>query len=393
MPQLEQYTAGLSWNLAGDITSGTATLTPTSYTGWPATGQFRVQIDSELILITNAATHPWPVTRGIESTSAAAHLLGAQVIQRVTAGGLANLIGADQAGTLTATGQEIDFFSGFTISQVGSKIRVVNTAFTNPMTTLDDIVIGAASGVAARLAKGTDTYVLTIDPSTHHVIWAIPAFVNPMTTAGDIVLGTTAGAPLRLAKGSDLTVLTMSASTHLPVWTALPADVGFANPMTTRGDMIYTAAGPTTARRALGTAGQRVKSDGTDLVWGDDIIDINFVIDGAGSTVTTGLKGYLQMNQTLSIVSATLLADQSGSVVVDIFKCTYAAFDVSTHPVSGDKITSSTPPTISTAVKSTDSTLTSWTTTITAGDILAYNVNSATTITRVTVNLKCRKSA
>jgi hypothetical protein len=84
-----------------------------------------------------------------------------------------------------------------------------------------------------------------------------------------------------------------------------------------------------------------------------------------------------------------MLADQTGSAIVDIFACTYAQYDAgATHPVSADKITSTTPPTISSATKSQDSTLTSWSTAITAGTVLAFNVNSATTITRVSLNLK-----
>lgn len=117
------------------------------------------------------------------------------------------------------------------------------------------------------------------------------------------------------------------------------------------------------------------------------------VIDGAGSAITTGLKGYLgPMPFGGTINQATLLADQTGSIVVDVWKCTYAQFDAgSTHPVSGDKITASAPPTITTDVKSQDSTLTGWTTAFSAGDILAFNVNSVTDIERVTLELKIAK--
>jgi hypothetical protein len=120
---------------------------------------------------------------------------------------------------------------------------------------------------------------------------------------------------------------------------------------------------------------------------------VEFVIDGGGSALTTGIKGYLSIPFAWSdISSAILLADVSGSVVVDIFKCTYSAFDPATHPASGDKITASAPPTISSAKKSSDSTLTGWTKTGSAGDILAFNVNSATTITRVTAILNLVRS-
>ena len=120
---------------------------------------------------------------------------------------------------------------------------------------------------------------------------------------------------------------------------------------------------------------------------------IEFVIDGAGTVITTGMKGYLEIPFDCTINRATLLADQSGSIVVNIWKCTYSQFDAGgTHPVVGDKITASAPPTISATTKAQDSTLTGWTTSITAGDILAFNVDSVSTLTRVTLSLKVTKT-
>jgi hypothetical protein len=105
------------------------------------------------------------------------------------------------------------------------------------------------------------------------------------------------------------------------------------------------------------------------------------------------MRGYLRVDFAGTIQANTLLADQSGSVVVDIFKCSYADFDASvTHPVVGDKITSSAPPTISSAAKSTDTTLTGWTTAFAAGDVFGFNINSCTTITKVTLALKALRS-
>jgi len=82
-----------------------------------------------------------------------------------------------------------------------------------------------------------------------------------------------------------------------------------------------------------------------------------------------------------------MLADQSGSIVVDIWKDTYANFP----PTDADTITASAPPTISSAQKSQDAILTGWTKAISAGNILAFNVDSCTTITRVTISLKVNK--
>lgn len=110
-----------------------------------------------------------------------------------------------------------------------------------------------------------------------------------------------------------------------------------------------------------------------------------FVIDGGGATITTGVKGDLgPFDFAGTIQAVTLLADQSGSIVVDIWKDTYANYP----PVVGDSITASAKPTITTAVKSQDATLTGWTTSISAGDTLRFNVDSITTCQRVVVALK-----
>jgi hypothetical protein len=115
---------------------------------------------------------------------------------------------------------------------------------------------------------------------------------------------------------------------------------------------------------------------------------LNHVFDGAGATIIVGTVDYVRVPWNCTITEATLLADESGSIVVDIYKCTYAQFDGgTTHPVSGDKITASAPPTISSDTKSTDTTLTGWTVSLSAGDILAFVVTSATSIKRVTLAL------
>jgi len=73
----------------------------------------------------------------------------------------------------------------------------------------------------------------------------------------------------------------------------------------------------------------------------------------------------------------------SGSIVVDIWKDTYANFP----PTVADTITASAKPILSAATKSIDTTLTGWTKSISAGDILRYNVDSVTTCTRVVLSL------
>jgi hypothetical protein len=83
------------------------------------------------------------------------------------------------------------------------------------------------------------------------------------------------------------------------------------------------------------------------------------------------------------ITGVTVLGDVSGSIVIDIWKDTYANFP----PTDADTITASAPPTISSSTKSQDTTLTGWTVSIAAGDVLRFNVDSVTDITRAMLSL------
>lgn len=111
---------------------------------------------------------------------------------------------------------------------------------------------------------------------------------------------------------------------------------------------------------------------------------IEFTIDGGGVAITTGQKGHIEVPFNCVIVSARMMADTSSSCVVDIWKDTYSNFP----PTVADTICASAKPTLSSAQKSQDTTLTGWTTTLSTGNILAFNVDSSSGgITRVTVSL------
>ena len=113
-----------------------------------------------------------------------------------------------------------------------------------------------------------------------------------------------------------------------------------------------------------------------------------FLVDGGGSVISTGIAGDLRVDFGGTIKRATLLADQVGSIVVDIYKDTLANYP----PVVADSISASAKPTITSDDASEDSTLTGWTTAFNAGDIFRFNVDSVTTVTRCTVVLEVLKS-
>ena len=120
------------------------------------------------------------------------------------------------------------------------------------------------------------------------------------------------------------------------------------------------------------------------------IKSINFVIDGGGSAITTGSKGHVHLYSKIEVLGWTVTADASGSIVVDVKKAAYSGFPTFASIAGTEK------PTLSTAQKNQDLTLTTWTTTIDgetdAPSILEFVVDSAATVQRVTVSLKVRRT-
>lgn len=116
---------------------------------------------------------------------------------------------------------------------------------------------------------------------------------------------------------------------------------------------------------------------------------IGYNINGGNAAISTGVAGLgIQVPFGCTISSVTVVADQTGSISIDIWKAPLANYP----PVVGNSICGSSYPTITSNVKYTDSNLTGWTTAITADDFLFYNVRSCSTIQNATVILKVVKT-
>lgn len=114
---------------------------------------------------------------------------------------------------------------------------------------------------------------------------------------------------------------------------------------------------------------------------------IGFVIDGGASDIVAGLAGSLRVPIAMTITAAYLLADQNGDIQIDIWKDSYGNYP----PTNADSITASAPLTLSGAMASADTTLSGWTTSISAGDILYFNVDSVSSIKRCEISLSSTK--
>jgi hypothetical protein len=71
---------GANTTVSSAMTAAQTTISVPSATGFPATGTFRIRVDDEEMTVTGGAgTTTWTVTRGVNSTVAAAHAAGAAV--------------------------------------------------------------------------------------------------------------------------------------------------------------------------------------------------------------------------------------------------------------------------------------------------------------------------
>lgn len=150
--------------------------------------------------------------------------------------------------------------------------------------------------------------------------------------------------------------------------------------------------GATGATGATGPAGANQYAPALDGQDGDDSYPmptivknvaplIGVTIDGGGSVLTTGAKGYLRVLRAGTLIGWTLMADRAGSVQFDIFKSTFAGYP----PAAS--IVAAAPPLLSAADHGESSTLTGWTISVAAGDVLGFSITSVATIQRVTLQL------
>lgn len=128
----------------------------------------------------------------------------------------------------------------------------------------------------------------------------------------------------------------------------------------------------------------------SDVMWAADtsaFATIGCVFDGASYVLEVGRFVDVPVPYNCTIVENELLCAPSGGLTIDIWKSTYGTFP----PVIAGSIVGAAPISVSSGVKSKDSTLTGWSTTLAAGDILRFIITGASVITKATAFLKVLK--
>ena len=116
---------------------------------------------------------------------------------------------------------------------------------------------------------------------------------------------------------------------------------------------------------------------------------VGVTIDGNGSVITSGSKGYRRMAGSWTITAWSLIADVSGTVSFTIKKCTTGEFPTTASIVAAAN------PALSSQQLNSSSSLGTWTVAIADGDILEWVIDASptpATITRVTLQVTLAKA-
>jgi hypothetical protein len=201
----------------GTVTSVGLSSTDLSISGSPVTVSGNITANIANNAVTTAKINNGAVTA---DKLASDSVITAKILNKnVTLGKIQDIATDRVLGRVTAESGEIEIL---TATQIRTLISVEENAdvtdLTNVLASLNTIGSIAEGDILyrndtgwVRLARGTDNQVLTATAST--INWETPAsgFADPMTTEGDIIYRTSGGVTTRLGKGTDGQVLTATA--------------------------------------------------------------------------------------------------------------------------------------------------------------------------------------
>lgn len=203
--------------------------------------------------------------------------------------------------------------------------------FSDPMTTRGDLIYRDATNTTTRLGRGTANQVLQSDGTD--ISWQTLTASDVSDFQATVSLNTDVAA--NTAARHDAVTLNASATTgglSLSVqeisfqaatgaqngyltstdWSTFNNKSDYTDPLTTRGDLLYRNATITT-RLSLGTSGQVLSSNGTDVLWSTlSASDVGALADIVEDT-TPQLGGDLDLNENYIELNSAPTVDLTGN--------------------------------------------------------------------------------
>jgi hypothetical protein len=161
--------------------------------------------------------------------------------------------------------------------------------------------------------------------------------------------------------------------------TGIQGNIGNTGPTGAQG--IIGSTGPTGPQGNIGNTGPAGPTGGMGPTGPVGLGAFGLTIDGSGNVISTGFKQYLISPYDCNIYGWDIIGDVTGDIVIDVWKS-------NSVPTSLDSITGTEKPTLSSQQINSNSALTTWTTLVNTGDILAFNVDSVVDLTKITLIIK-----
>lgn len=366
---------------------------------WPADAQ-ALKSNAEIVRVTNKGTGAnWTITREQEGTTAKAIAVGYLVAIAATAKLWEDIeAGVIQHGDAAkATPEDADEFGYLDSAAAWVKKTLTWANVKATLKTYFDDLYAGATHASAHKHGGADE-VATATPAANAIpksdgsgkldSWVTADAAAATTSLRKLGTGATEACAGNDARLSDARPPSAHASSHA----SGQSDAIKLDDLAAPDNNTDLDAGTTAHGLLAKTSAASKKLTSTELgaqAWSDDIGVLGITIDGGGSAITTGVKGYLKVPFACEVMEWTLIADQAGSISIDVWADTQANFP----PTVADSLPGALYiPTLNSAQIGGDVT-SEWNSTgIAAGNVLAFNADDIVTVTRVTLVLKVRKT-
>ena len=308
------------------------------------------------------------------------------------------------------------YLGGVTLATIQTQITSnAATAYTNAV----NYVVAGSFVNSSQLTSNLANYALLINPLFSNTVYVGNTTVNTSVNSTSFSGTSNNSTYLNGQLGSYYTTATNITTGTLP-YSIFPVNIAnttgsftITGVHTHNANIVVGSAASIVANGTIGTTGQVLTSNGTTLYYstmpavttilaGNAInvsvvgsntyissnsnSSIEFVIDGGGSAITTGIGNFVEIPFAANIVQWTLVSDVSGNITIDVLRNSYSTYGTNTTTVGVGTM-----PNIASSTKNQAVPL-SWTATaISAGDWVGINITAAATVKKVTLSLKIQR--